>query len=346
VSWGDWWNGNYKDRQLIPVKVRIGYDLLRTVFKAFTPAYVSRLGDFPQSLIVNTACAGLDNDTLKDAFLGKGAAAYLGYKGAGIYNFSQGLLKTLFTVLTETKKNVGDAYAALGGTTAPTIPGIGKGGGVFSVSPEGRDYVYSGSFKNGDFETGDLTSWVAGGDGRVLTAFGGYRSRAPGGYLGLISTGLGFTTQQGGIRQEFCLSKDATEVQFDWSFSSEEFVEYCNRQFQDTFKVELVDELDQVTTLFTRTIDDLCGAGVTVGLAPPLDVSKPGCIPTNGVGIGTGGNDCKVYTTGWQSASIDVSSAAAANDGKGVTLKFSVSDVGDSAYDSAVTLDNIKIVTP
>ncbi|MDD1632486.1 MAG: hypothetical protein LUP91_09795, partial [Methylococcaceae bacterium] len=94
VSWGDWWNGNYKDRQLIPVKVRIGYDLLRTVFKAFTPAYVSRLGDFPQSLIVNTACSGLDNDTLKDAFLGKGAAAYLGYKGAGIYTFSQGLLKT------------------------------------------------------------------------------------------------------------------------------------------------------------------------------------------------------------------------------------------------------------
>jgi hypothetical protein len=26
--------------------------------------------------------------------------------------------------------------------------------------------------------------------------------------------------------------------------------------------------------------------------------------------------------------------------------KFSVSDVGHSAYDSAVTLDNIKIVTP
>jgi hypothetical protein len=64
------------------------------------------------------------------------------------------------------------------------------------------------------------------------------------------------------------------------------------------------------------------------------------------VGYGTGGNDCTVWSTGWQLQSIDISGIAAANQNKPVTIRFSAGDVGDSIFDSAILLDAIKITKP
>jgi hypothetical protein len=44
-------------------------------------------------------------------------------------------------------------------------------------------------------------------------------------------------------------------------------------------------------------------------------------------------------STGWQRATIDIASIAAANAGKPVKIRFSAGDVGDSIYDTAVLLD-------
>ena len=43
------------------------------------------------------------------------------------------------------------------------------------------------------------------------------------------------------------------------------------------------------------------------------------------------------YTTKWKTPAIDVSAYA----GQVVTLVFAVSDVGDSAFDTAVLIDNV-----
>jgi hypothetical protein len=254
-----------------------------------------------------------------------------------VYPFSLARVQEAFESLVNAKKTIGEAHDALTDKTNSI-------GGTLTLNPEERPYAYSGKLQNPDFEKG-LSSWSSGGDGRAITGFGGYRSRPPGSQMAIVSTGLGLTTNVGGIWQKFCLPKEATKVEFDWAFSSEEFVEYCGRQFQDTFKVEFVTELDETKQVFSRTIDDLC-SGVSVGLAPPLDRSGAGCEPTSNVGYGTGGNDCKVHTTGWQSASLGITDIATANDGGGIILKFSVTDIGDSSYDSAVILDNVKIVTP
>lgn len=337
VNWGEWWNSNPTDRLLTIVTIGKIPVLTKRHYYGITPRFIADLSDFDKTLIVNAACNGFDNDTLKNAFIGHGAATYYGWKGLGVYPTSLSLATKLIAELVDAQKTAGEAYSALPGTTFTL--------GTFTQSPEGKKYGYSGRFRNGDFETGDLKSWNQAGDGRVVSSLGKFISQSPGAYMGLVSTGLGKTTQSGRIWQNVCLPKDATQLKFSWNFSSEEFIEYCGKGFQDTFKVELITK-DEIKPLLTRTIDDLCKNVPDSTSAPPFDASDPPCTPTSGVGYGTGGNDCKVYSTGWQPAAIDIANYAKANDGSAVTLEFSVTDVGDSSYDSAVLLDNIQIVAP
>jgi hypothetical protein len=72
-------------------------------------------------------------------------------------------------------------------------------------------------------------------------------------------------------------------------------------------------------TLFVKTIDDLCDS-----------VSK--------VSIKFDQEEGDVFDTGWQQQDIDISSYA----GKNISLQFYSTDVGDSIYDSAILIDNIR----
>ena len=45
-----------------------------------------------------------------------------------------------------------------------------------------------------------------------------------------------------------------------------------------------------------------------------------------------------VYNTGWQSKEVDVTSLA----GQSGELIFSAGDVGDSIYDTAILIDNVR----
>jgi hypothetical protein len=201
--------------------------------------------------------------------------------------------------------------------------------------------AYSGEFANGGFETGDLTGWVASGDGRVISGLGGFRP-TEGKFTGLLSTGLGFTTGSGAIEQHFCLPADAKQLAFDWNFSSEEFIEWCGSQFDDSFRVEIrTDGGPGPANFFSESVNTLCGAVSPTTLA--FDQSGPGCTPTEGVGMGTGGNDCKVWSRGWQSQSIDLSPFAS-EPNKAVLLSLTTSDRGDSSFDTAVLIDNIRLI--
>ena len=182
----------------------------------------------------------------------------------------------------------------------------------------------SGKLLNLGFEEGMLKPWKNVGDGRLIAQLGS-SSPTEGQYMGIISTGLGYTTQAGSIEQIGCLDSNESTLSFDWNFFSEEFKEYCNSQYQDTFKVVMCEAEDlngtinksNCNTLFIKTIDDLCGS-----------VSKVSNVFDQG----------DVYATGWQTQDIDISSYI----GKSVSLQFYSTDVGDSIYDSAILIDNIK----
>jgi hypothetical protein len=133
-------------------------------------------------------------------------------------------------------------------------------------------------------------------------------------------------------------AKNRTQLSFKWNFSSEEFIEFCGPAFpfDDPFEVQLITEAG-ATTLLRETIDSLCGSVFPTALF--FDQSGENCEPSTG-------NDCTVWSTGWLSATIDISAIASANDGNGVKLRFASTDSGDSIFDSAVLLDDIQIVSP
>ena len=306
---------------------------------AIRPSFIGALpGAMADSVVYNGSCQSSANSTMSDAFVAKGAKTYYGYTRVVNSDFAQSSATQLFTPMVSSFKTTGDSFTAVVPKVDPTGPNA-----TFTQAGDAL-LAYTGDLQNGNFEKGNLASWVATGDGRVVTGLGPF-APTEGVYAGLISTGLGFTTSSGSIAQNFCLPKTATKLTFDWNFSSEEFIEYCGSQFDDRFQVVLETSTGS-TTLFQTSVNSLCLAAI----APtPLafDQSGPGCVPTPAnVGYGTGGNDCKVWSKGWTSQQIDISGLAATNDGKGVKLRFFASDVGDSIFDSAILLDKIVVVRP
>lgn len=306
---------------------------------AVRPSFISsRSGSFEDAIIYNGSCQSSANSTMADAFTGKGAKTYLGFTRVVNSDFAEDVATELFTSLVEDLATTQEAFDPITPKTDPTPPNA-----VFTLQGAGN-VLYTGRLQNGSFEKGVLGAWTRAGDGRVIVTLGP-TTPTDGSFMGIISTGLGFTTASGSISQDFCLPADATELKFDWQFFSEEFVEWCGSQwpFDDPFVVELITE-SGTEELFRENVDTLCNSVSATGLF--FDQSGPGCEPTPGVGVGTGGNDCTVWSTGWRNEAIDVSAVATANDGKGVTLRFRNFDAGDSIFDSAVTLDKIEVVQP
>ncbi|HEX9871658.1 MAG TPA: hypothetical protein VGC99_24265, partial [Candidatus Tectomicrobia bacterium] len=312
--------------------------ILGDVF-AIRPSFIATLsGSFENAIVYNSSCQSSANNTMANAFFGKGVKTYYGYTKVVNGNYAESAGTQLLNGLVVTRQNTGEAFNAVAPKIDPTAPNA-----TFTQAGDSK-LAYSGEFRNGNFEAGDLTGWTRTGDGRVIATLGDF-APTEGDFMGIISTGLGFTTDSGSIEQNFCLAKTVTQVKFGWNFNSEEFIEWCGAEhaFDDPFEVELVTEAG-TNLLFRQTVDSLCSAVAPTGLA--FDQSGPGCQPTDGVGLGTGGNDCTVWSTDWQPQAIDISAIATANEGKGVTLRFKSFDLGDSIFDSAVLLDQIEIVKP
>jgi hypothetical protein len=309
-------------------------------YYAILPSFIRyyAVSTYPDSLVYIGACRSTYNDSMANAFLDSGAETYLGYSEYVNSAFAGTVGVDFFQRFIEdpTITNTGEAF----------ISGQNDGGSppaYFELRGSTTLEKPSADLENGGFEEGNLGAWKASGDGRVLVQLGQF-SPVEGLYLGLISTGLGYTVTSGSIEQKVCLPPDTQRLEFYWNFNSEEFIEWCGSIYQDTLRVDVITDTG-TQNLFYRRIDDLCGAVFPTSLY--FDQSGPGCIPfPDGVGYGTGGNDCTVWSTGWQLQSIDISGIAAANQNKPVTIRFSAGDVGDSIFDSAILLDEIKITQP
>ncbi|HYC53893.1 MAG TPA: choice-of-anchor L domain-containing protein [Candidatus Binatia bacterium] len=303
---------------------------------AIRPGKISSLsGTFDNSIIYNGSCQSSANNTMSQAFRGKGASNYYAFTRVVNSNFAQNVATQLFTNLVTGAMDTTEAFTPVMPKVDPTTP-------FATFTHHSSETVeYTGKLINGDFEKGDLTGWTASGDGRVVSGLGPI-GPSGGNYMGLISTGLGFTTASGSIEQTFCLPSDATNLSFDWTFSSEEFIEWCFRGFDDRFTVTLTHEGGPSELLFER-IDSLCGS---VGVSSLFfDQSSPPCKPEGEGTVGAGGNDCKVWSTTTIQETFDLSNLLPANANKPITLRFAASDVGDSIFDSAITIDEVEVET-
>lgn len=279
------------------------------IMPSFIKQYSGKMAD---SIVYMSICRGSWNDTMANAFLASGAKAYLGYSDYVAVSFTVSEGNALFNTLTTPGKTLSDAFIS-GHKETDSDPAEFRLFGTSSIS------VAVVGVQNGDFESGVLDGWNAVGDGRVIAQLGDATPQ-DGTYMAIISTGLGNTTESGEISQAICLGS-ATTLSYKWNFFSEEFLEFVGSQFQDAFIVTMEEDGKPETRVEAQhsTVDSLASG-----------VSK----------VSNSFDQGDVYATGWRTTVFPIPASLV---GKKILLKFYTTDVGDSAYDTAVLIDSIKL---
>ncbi len=278
------------------------------------PSFISTYnGNFPNSIVYNGSCESAHNNTMANAFINKGANTYYGFSETVKSVFDRDMANDLFPKLITQGKTTGESFVA-GQHDTNNPP-------AYYVMIGNGDTHFTSDFTNGDFEEGSLVGWGVNGDGRIITQLG-YISPYGGNYMGIISTGLGFTDATGSVFQSFCVPGDATTLSLNWNFLSEEFLEYVGSQYQDYFMITITDDQGVENVLFYKTIDEIYAEYALSAVSPDIVFD-----------IGD------VYGTGWLFSSFDISTYA----GKSVTISFNAGDVGDSIYDTVILLDDILV---
>jgi hypothetical protein len=289
---------------------------------AVTNKFISDLsGTFPNSVIVNNSCQSTMNPDLANAFLNKGAKTYFGYNKIVHIIFAKTVSDSIAKRLAVEGKTTGNTFFAANDPKDPFA--------LFEKKVGSNDLNFSSSLINKDFEEGKIDGWTRAGDGRVISRLGSV-DPTQGSFMGIISTGLGYTTSSGSISQCFTVQNNQSSAKVKWNFLSEEFLEYINSQYQDFFTIKLIKEDGSEVVLLRKTIDQIAAQfGATQQSAGNLIPVSPEIVFDRG----------DVYMTGWQEFSFDIT----AYRGQVVTVVFSAGDVGDSIFDTAILLDDIII---
>ena len=297
----------------------------------FVSRYAKR--PFPHSFVYLGGCRTLYNGTLSAEYFASGASAVAGYGGYVHSEFAAKAGAQLFSEMVENKELTGGALFNTDIEDPQTPNACMRLFGATNLDIMNADIL------NPSFETSDLTGWTKDGDGRVISQLG-ISIPVHGKFMGVISTGLGFTVQTGEISQNFCIPGDKSEMQFYWKFFSEEFKEWCGSQFQDTFQATLTkSDMSGQITLVNAKVDDLCY--YTDGSCPPCPDPGIGNCGCGGQYVGLIAADVSfdqggVYNIQWQLAKKDITGLA----GQGpVELKFFATDQGDSIYDTVILID-------
>jgi hypothetical protein len=161
-------------------------------------------------------------------------------------------------------------------------------------------------------------------------------------YMGIISTGLGFTVQNGSLEQPFCIPAAKDKLCYYWKFYSEEFTEWCGSSYMDRFTSTLQADTGKIT-MTDVWIDQLCP--YDCGGKSACDPGSPQCkcgqqwktLSNADVIFDQGG----VWMTPWQKTCVDITPLAGS--GKKATLKFFATDTGDSIYDTVVLVDQVTV---
>lgn len=184
------------------------------------------------------------------------------------------------------------------------------------------------TIKNGDFERKPASGtsvpmfWKGEGDVRAVSRLG---KLAPyGKKMAFLSTGIGaksatnMSGTQGSYLSQTIYNTDSSKLEFKYKMISEEPMEFVGRSYDDTFEVQILDLSGNV--IFSKILE-------SVNRSTWYSVSD----------INFDGGDSTVFQTTWNTGSIDISDYK----NQSITIRFLVYDVGDSAYDSAVLIDNV-----
>jgi hypothetical protein len=293
----------------------------KSYFAIFPSFITNYTGTYPKSVFFNASCFSGVNQTMSNAFTNKGTLTYLGYTKSVSSGFCVTNAISFFEKLVAEGKKTGESFTA--GQIDPSAPHAEW------VMYGSAKAIYGSDFVNGDFETGSLQGWTKDGDGRVISQLVSI-TPTQGSFMGIISTGLGYTVESGSISQSFCIPVGKTTLSFKYDFLSEEFMKYCGSEYQDYFQVT-IDSGGSPVSLLYKNVDDLCGVVVQ---AQGIHFDQPEPDPDDPNEIEDG-----VWMTGWTPVTLNISAYA----GKSVTLTFACGDIGDSIFDTAVLLDEIKI---
>lgn len=276
------------------------------------------IGRLPNSIVYNSSCESMKTNRLADAFIEKGARTYLGYKETTFVVNCKKKAKEFFASLFGSKlMTTGESYQSMETEFDEDTNGSTRHNALLMRGSSDMHY-YLGLL-NGDFDYGNMNAWTKTGDGRVITSLGPLRP-TQGNFMGIVSTGLGYTESYGSIIQEFYVS-DETKLSVKWNFLSEEFMEYVGTVYQDYLKISIIDDKGE-HILRKTNIDTFASQHNLEYVSPQISF-----------------DDGDVYMTGWGKSTYDIS----AYQGKYVTLVIESGDVGDSVFDSATLLDEITI---
>jgi len=159
--------------------------------------------------------------------------------------------------------------------------------------------------------------------------------------MALLSTGLGLAKGHGAISQTMCLDNSFySRLKFRWKLYSAEFKKFCEVSgFDDTFRVVIQGSTRKLVLPKATAANDEAGyqiAELCKGSLTASDVKIPEIKKPQGKDEDTDGT----FMTEWNNADFDISEMATAGT---LTVTFEVVDKGDSAYDTAVLIDDVRL---
>jgi hypothetical protein len=169
------------------------------------------------------------------------------------------------------------------------------------------------------------------GPAEVVKTFGAAKP-VEGTYMASVAN----VPSDGAITIQTCVPAGTTGLRFAWKLYSEEFKEWCGSQYQDAFSVR-VTKGDATTTVFSRTINELCGQ------------NDNGCTTCGSAFVGLAASDVDLdqggaWTTPWQVGHADLGGALGGAQAS-LKLTFQVTSAGDAIFETLVLLDDIEFVS-
>lgn len=196
---------------------------------------------------------------------------------------------------------------------------VSKGNGVtvdIVLSPS--NLPTNTSLTNGGFENG-LTGWTTEGSVQTVGNLGNIKP-TEGSAMAITSTGEGSIGEaSSGLKQSFVIPSGAKTLTFDYNFVSEEFPEFRNSIYNDTFNMTLSS---------SKKSEQIAFESVNSSTTTPVE------------GIDFPGGDNTVEMTGWKKKTISLSQF-----GNPGIITITITDLGDTIYDSVVLLDNFQVIT-
>ncbi len=299
--------------------------------KFFDKYYKS--GDFKDTVFYLGACHGADDKVLANVLINKGVDAYFGYKNSVNSGYDEKMVKTIFEQLSSNKKTpvtVSEAISAAkkkhGNKDATKSHWYNILTGTYEPEESRAELTLYGNknfnldivsnLSNLSFENG-LKHWKGTGDCRIVNQLSNL-TPVDGSKMCLIGTGLGAVSDSNSTVERTFKISEAKELSFYSNYVSEEPMEYFNSKYDDTCIV---------STICNGTSKE--HYRFTINQSSWINLAG---------NVFYGGDDT-TYHTGWKKHTIDISKYK----NKMFTVRFNISDTGDSEYDSALLIDSIKI---